>query len=795
MAMTPTLDLNLISLQRQEGKENPQHPGLFMASPPRKTARGRNSDLLIIYLTMSGNSPIDERSQEQILERLAQLFYKTQGSMTAALKTIAEQLNKFLLDRNLRSTSTGHQGVGLLTLAVLKDEKLTLGFCGPTHAYLVKADGTQHLHDPEISGRGLGLTRSINIRFFQTNIKPNDILVMSPQPPAAWKSETLQNIHGQGIDSLRRKLLAQVGPNLNAFVVYAQSGTGKLRLIKTQPAVQMVQQGSEQVDEAEKSRKEETSHIPPTSLSPVQITEKPAAAPKPTQVEKSKDDDLDFLMPFEETEETPEVYSAQTGQKPIEETEVKPEDLVEVKRESTDQQIEPPGKKEKKERAFSGLTNPIKAQVAKSISFLSTNFAVLGSYFTAVFRWFARLLLKLLKRILPDESIFSIPAGTMAFTAVAVAIVIATAGAVMYFQKGRAQQYQSFYEQAMASAETARGQLDPVELRTSWDTTLFYLNKADSYMVTYESNNLRQTALQALDELDYIYRLNFKPTFIGGLGSTANITRLAATHNELYIFNANGGTIFRATLTGNGYTIDSNFNCSPNPTIGEIVDVAILPQGNSLKANIMAMDIHGNLMLCSQSEPPRITSLAPPHTGWSTPTAFVLDNNHLYVLDPPKNAVWIYWNMDFTNPPHLYFGDSVPQMDDVIDMAVNRDDLYLLHNDGRTTTCKYSRLRESPTRCDDPAGYYDPRPGRQSGVYILDALFQQILYTPSPDSSIYMLDSNNLSVYHFSLRLNLQRQFRSTNTLGGDTATAFAVSPNRTLFLATGSQVYFSQMP
>jgi hypothetical protein len=795
MIMAPTLDLNLISLQRQDGKENPQHPGLYMASPPRKTARGRASDLLIIYLAVMGNSPIDERSQEQILERLAQLYYKTQGSVTAALKTTAEQVNKFLLDRNLRSTSTGHQGIGLLTLAVLKDEKLTMAFCGPTHAYLVQTDSTQHIHDPQTSGRGLGLTRSITIRFFQASIKPNDILVMSPQPPAAWKPETLQNIHGQGIESLRRKLLAQVGPNLNAFVAYAQKGEGKLRIIRTQPPVKMVQQSSEQADEVESEKPEKARQSPPVSPSHPPTVELPVTRAKTVPDEPLQNDELDFLMPFDESDKPQEVQSTPPVQEQQTKNEAAHKPLIAAGIEKTDPQTEAQSRTERRIRALPGFIMPVQAQFKKFSSFLETNFAILGSYFSAAFRWFARLLLHIMKRILPDESIFSIPAGTMAFTAVAVALVIATAGAVMYFQKGRAEQYQSFYEQALASAETARGQFDPVELRTGWDTTLFYLNKADSFMVTTEAIALRKTALQALDELDYIQRLNFRSTFVGGLGSSANVSRLAATHNELYIFNSNGGTIFRAVLTGNGYTIDSNFNCSPNPTFGDIADITLLPQGNQLKANVMAMDNHGNLMLCSQNEAPRITALAPPHTGWGAPAGLVLDHNHLYVLDPPKNAVWIYWNMDFTNPPHLYFGDSVPQMDDVVDLAVNRDDLYLLHSDGRTTTCKYSRLRESPTRCDDPASYSDPRPGRQNGIYILDAPFQQILYMPSPDSSIYMLDQNNLSVYHFSLRLNLQKQFRSANQLAGDTATAFAVSPNRTLFIATGSQVYYSQMP
>jgi hypothetical protein len=771
---------------------------------------------------------MDDQSLEKMLERVAQVYYKAPGSVTSALKTIAENLNKNLLDRNLHTTSTGRQGIGLLTLAVLREQRLTLAFCGPTHAYLVQDDQTQHIYDPQISGRGLGLTRSISIRFYQRletqrysrNVPQPTWLVDRSFPakhPRAGNRYPASPSAGSGRTGLKR--LCRLRPNR----------TGKLRLIRSQPAVQMVQPAGEGVVGVDKKKVEPAAKAASTLTPPTLQVEK-GEQPGPTHP-VVQNDELDFLMPFDipqktggaghpipaafstgsqeidpglkegETASTAEISTppAPKGETGIPTPAVHPEDKsfhpVVVEDPSFTSAAHEKAPKLKKPGVLRGVLPPIHSQLRKFSSYISAQFGILGSYIQAAFRWLARLLLNLLKRLLPDESIFSIPAGTMAFTAIAVAVVIATAGAVMYFQKGRAAQYQTFYEQAVASSETARGQFDPIELRTAWDTTIFYINKAETYKLTSEASALRQTAQQALDELDYIQRLSFKSTFVGGLGNTADVTRLAATHNELFMFNSNGSNILRASLTGNGYIIDSSFNCSPSPTISEIVDIAVLPQGNPLKASIMAMDVHGNLMLCAHGEAPKMTSLAPPNSGWESPTALVLDQNHLYVLDPPKNAVWIYWNMDFTSPPNLFFDEHVPQMDDVVDLAVNRDDLYLLHGDGRTTTCKYSRLRESPTRCDDPASYSDPRPGRQSGVNILDAHFQQILYSPSPDSSLYMLDPNNLAVYHFSLRLNLQRQFRSGNRLAGDTATAFAVSPNRTLFLATGNQVYYTQMP
>src|SRR4030042_462282 len=108
--MNSSLDLNLLSLARQGGNDQAELPDLYAVTPPRRTARGREADSLIIYLSMSGNSPLSTEAHTQLLQRLAEKFYKTTGSLTAALRTVVEALNLFLLDRNLRSTSVGRPG-------------------------------------------------------------------------------------------------------------------------------------------------------------------------------------------------------------------------------------------------------------------------------------------------------------------------------------------------------------------------------------------------------------------------------------------------------------------------------------------------------------------------------------------------------------------------------------------------------------------------------------------------------------------------------------------------------------
>ena len=135
--MNSSIDLNLLPIARQTGIEKTELPDMYAVTPPRRAARGRETDSLIIYLSMAGNSPLSPEAHTQLLQQLAQKFYKTAGSLTSAMRTVADALNLYLLDRNLRSTSVGRQGIGQLILVALRADTLYIAQCGNVHAFLV----------------------------------------------------------------------------------------------------------------------------------------------------------------------------------------------------------------------------------------------------------------------------------------------------------------------------------------------------------------------------------------------------------------------------------------------------------------------------------------------------------------------------------------------------------------------------------------------------------------------------------------------------------------------------------
>jgi hypothetical protein len=351
---------------------------------------------------------------------------------------------------------------------------------------------------------------------------------------------------------------------------------------------------------------------------------------------------------------------------------------------------------------------------------------------------FGKFVLFILRGILPDESIFRIPAATMAFIAIAAALIVATSGAYVYFERGRTAQHNALLAQAVQSAQAAAAQNDPIELRTGWELTLDYLDKADLYGTSPDSEKLRAQATQALDELDAIVRLSFTPALDSGLAESTQIVSMVAIDNDLYLLNGNGGNVLRLYLSGQGYEIDPNFECKANPNVGPLVDIAPLPKGGNLSASVLGMDANANFLFCINGDLPTASIPIPPQANWGKPLGFTLDAGNLYVLDPQTNAVWIFWNMNLIEQPRLFFGEQVPYMEDVIDLAVNQDELYLLHKDGRITTCNYSEFATAQTRCQDPAAFSDSRKGRpKSSDRIADAQFSQVLYAPPPDPSIY----------------------------------------------------------
>ncbi len=844
--MSPSLDINLLPLAREAGKDQSSLSGLLAAEPPRRQARGRTSDRLILYLTLAGNAPLSPGKQDQILERVAQAYYKTTGSVTAALRMVAETLNHYLLDRNLRNASSGRQAVGWLSLLALRGDQLYLAQSGPVHAFIITADQVKHLFDPQISGRGLGLSRTTPIRYSHAVLQPNDAVLLATQPSPTWSASTLAGIHGQGLEGMRRRLLHSSDVDLNAVLIQTRPGSGQIHRLRLktpdqpapeeQPArVEPESAGSTLVVQPLQAE----SDVPQETSAASESVAAPGAGQVPQVEAESKPGLEQEGTAAPGTGEVPPDLEedASPSEADLAEKEFTLQTAVGKEAAPTSMTPAPPGVEQPALAPRPARVDPARTAPAQAVPMTPTtdaaqasapgaaarrarnrpapnmSLAPIGGFLVGIGRpvgaGFARLvqgLGALLKRVLPDESLFTLPAGTMALIAILIPLLVVTMASVVYLQKGRAAQYDVLFNQAGQAASEAGSLSDLVTQRLAWQTALKYLDEAETYRITPESQALREQARTALDELNLIKRPDYQPAIIGGLPDVVKVTRLVLSDDDLYMLDGNSGNVLRGRVTNNlTFEIDRSFQCGPGiydgHVVGQLIDITPAPAGIKTGEVVLGMDTAGSALYCFTGDSPKTQPLARPVTApnWGSLVGFTLDpdQNNVFVLDPFDQAVWAFWGSDFTDGPTFFFGDEVPTLQDVIALTVDKEDLYLLHTDGHMTLCTYSSLAVSPTRCADPVLYMDTRPGQEGQVLTPETPFSQVLATQPPDPSLYVLEPGARAIYHFSLRtLTFHRQFVPGDQLPAGDATAFTVNQlQRILYLAIGNRVYQASMP
>jgi hypothetical protein len=799
--MNPSLDLNILPLSYRDGQEEANPVDLYAVMPPKRPAHGREHDSLILYLNMAGNAPLLPEQQVPLMERLAQKFYKTPGSVTAALRSLAEGLNLHLLERNLRISGGGKQGVGLFMVAVLRSDTLYLAHCGPVHSILVTPTETQVMHDPSGAGRGLGLSKTTQVRFYQARMQSGDYLVLAPRAPEGWLTSGLRHTPRLGIEGMRRHLLEQAGAEMSsgtisATLLQAHSGDGKLRLLKRKPGVpDMAHTGPVSASGAALPEAQPAPSMPTLAEAPTESisTETPPPPAAPAEA-----------VPSAGLRRISAPQPSGAGAVPVAAAGVAAEAAAQAAvsatpaaaRPSQPPKAQPAPKKPKKERRT----------LRKALAPLLAGMGAIGRAVGNTLDSAGRSLGRLGRSLLPDEGLLHLPPSAMLFIALAIPLVIATIGGVIYIRRGRAAQYQVYYDQAVIAAQNAAGQTEAAPQRASWELVLGALDSAEFYQVTPESEALRNQVQAALDDLDEIERLDFKPALDqGSLEEEFIIQRMVSNGSDLYLLDGVTGNVLRVVMSASGFEIDTAFKCGPSfgpLVVGPLVDIVALPLGiydEATEASILGIDAGGNLLFCMPdgTQPLAVQPALP--GNFTEATNVEVDGGDLYVLDPQSKAVWLYNRMEIDQLPRDFFGEDRPDdLVNAIDMAIDLDDLFLLHADGQVSKCIYSGLTESPTRCEEPYPYTDKRAGRESGEVMEETSFEEIYYSPPPGPAIYMLDPQPQAIYYFSPRLAMQSQYRPVSELPGGPATAFAInisSAQRLAFLAIGTQVYYAALP
>ena len=808
------LDINLSPLYRIQGQEPAEMPGVLALQPPKTAARGRENDRLIVYLALTGTAIITTTEYRKFADDVANVFYQTPRAVTSALRASADSLNKVLLERNMSPNNRGQYTLAWLALVAVRESQCIFSLCGPMQAYWFSTNGTRHFFDPSISGKGLGASQTINIHYAQTDLSANDMLLFCGRVPNAW-STPLEDAQPSSFDAMRRRLLSLTNEDLNSVLIQTTDGAGVINhlrgamVAKTETPVE--EPVKEEITQEEEPAPQPSTVDLPATNEPEQTPEGSAHLLQPSAYSIPPQDEEELPVPkpdtgplanlphktaprefpasiprakpktgteTQATEERPSAEKLEPKPESVQELEVKSEPIPEVKI--------PEGPRE---------PSPQAKQAAKTIVSFMQGFRTGSASLGERLRTF-------LPRLLPAEennppSLSS--EAFMAFTAILIPLIVVVVAWVVYWQYGRNEQYDVYYNQALQMKQQALSLSNPVEQRVAWENVLDNVSRAENHNITNDTLRLRTEAQANLDQLLGISRMQFNPAFSTKLG--IEVSRMAATENDLYLLNAANGEVLRAIPAGNGgFELDTTFNCKPGVgnTAGPLVDILALPITNIYGATVLGIDAGGNLLYCKPGETPQTGLLPAPDTNWGRITSVILDAGNLYVLDAPSRAVWVYIGKEaaFLDRPYFFFGQQTPTQD-VIDFLVSGDEMYLLHSDGRISNCTYSRVDTNASKCQDPVNKINPFPAYADKDLFMTAHFTQILFAAPPDPSLLLLDSDGQSVMRFAPRtLELQNQFQPTtgsaNPVPRNPVGAVAVSPDHVLYLAVNGQVYFA---
>lgn len=819
------LDLNLYPLHIKDSVEQAYLPGLHFSVSPKYAVRSRQGDQIILLITAINELVISQDRLRESLENAAAEYYKSSGTVTAGLKRCAEYLNDMVLEFNLKESSGGHQQSCMLNIAVIRENRVYIAHAGYTHSFVLNKNKTEHFFDPETSGRGIGLSRTTTLRFFLSELASDEYILFSPEPLATWTPANLAGSPSIALDYLRRRLLNQVSPNIRALLVQSVDGPGRVILqaplssksgfFVPQPANGTTTQPSQPAQTVTKDgRYVPAMAVPSTRPVPLeqQIEPKhdgvsPVAGQKtiikPLPVPSSDDleDDMEpgFLEGFKALSKEAVEKSKNLGNRLGKFTSrfKKPLSADGEIIDDTARQPRIPINTEPLRRSFVKLEKG--ASVAANITgkTLQRTAATMGGVVGGAVEY-----------ITPDGG-FRLPQislKALILISIIVPLVMVAAGSSIYFQRGRSAQFTQYYNQAEALAAQASSQKDPDDVRESWEQALALLDQAEKYGNNEKSKTLRQQAQDVLDDVEGIGRLDFASALPENLPAGTKITRMRATTTDLFMLDSSDGKILRALLTGRGFELDTSFKCAPGPygsyVVESFVDFAIMPKGNSLGAALAALDKNGNIVYCGSGTSATSMTLMPPDTGWGSIDKVAIDSGRLYVMDKNSNAIWVYIGSGgtFSESPELFFNKDIPELGDVSDFSINVNDLYMLHEDGHLTTCTYGAISGTATKCKDPAPFSIERPGvKNKPVIIPETAFSQIQYSAPPDPSIYLLDTEGVSIYHFSVKLAMMKQL---SVQAGDPQqllkrkpTAFTVNPAKVVFMAFDNKVYSAVSP
>ncbi len=844
--MSDRLDADTLFLHLAGGQALPDSPpGLAALSPPRKTARGRERDVLFLCLSLRARAPqaIPPERYTQLLDLAAATFYGSSGSVTAALRQALATVNHDLLEHNLKE---GQPMQGGLIGAVLRGAEFYAVQCGP--GFLIVAHQQQTVHFPNLPSRALGLSDALEAQYFHAEVHDGEYFLLTPAVPASWDDSILNGLGSLAtLTKVVDRLKAATPDSAVALIARLETG-GVSAPLKTaplgtpstiKPTLSIPAMGLPKLDFTSltaRLRPEKNViavDVAPSDLALPDISEPPQVVPPPSldnppPAAPPEPEPLIVSSPSVQPEPPlpPEPIGAQPVAQPSSASAASPE-APNAQPPVTDwssliQRAERFGGNEPVSNIpvieeipaiqRSAPETPPKPGVSEAArASFGRGFSSFGRALGVTLTEFNRSWRTLLARMLPEGTglqqggLFAVPASVQIVIAIVIPLVIVAIVALLYIQRGRAQQFDDTFIQAQVEIATARASANALAARPHWERALDWLAQAEELQpADPQVAQFRREAQTQLDQLDGVIRLDYQPLILGGLGREVSVKQILLVGRDVYVLDEKHNRVLRLAPAPNnaGYALDANFECASgtyggSTTIGPLLDLGLLPGPNVLGSDaIVALDTSGGLLFCAPDTKPLATYLPSPESGWIRPAALEIYADRLYILDPGASEVWQYLAAGgvFNQPPARYFVGVPYDLDNTVDFTIAGGDLFLLRKDGRVLGCTRAGVGQPPA-CTDALQFTDTREGRAPGDHLTDVTRPtRLTYDPPPEPSLYLVDADTAGVYQLSLKLSLVRQYRSRAPLGA-LVTAVAIDTAKQIFVGVGDNVYFAPRP
>ncbi len=817
-------DLYIYPFGYRKNEEYSDLTGYFVGNVHRKATRTRVEDIIVIRFT-----PFRKISEEEtkiinnMVSKAGDRYYKTKGPITTAAKNASENFNNDLNQLNIKNPGQAPI-LGAFHLIVLNKNDVYFVQTSGSTSYHITRTSVEKFEDRTHGVEGIGVGKSIRIRFFHSKIIESDRIILSSRPPISWTKEALLGDERLSISQLRRSLMQLSEDDFEAVIIQFRNGNGSVHQLKldsiefssseNEVGTQSSQDNTPDIviGETDDEIDDDSGNYFPPSKEPV--------------AERFEDKDQGIL-----TEEFPEEFS-NIGSEKIKSDQIKEGDqskFLEDHPHTSPELMQEAGHDEPQKGIFisgetwdSGISRQQKEPKKRIKQKKSNTFAIfllnirkfflnLNNQYRNLKNSFTKGLLKVIKpsakmKIQKDPD--SLSSLSMLMIAILVAVFVSAIGIAVYMQSGVGSQQVELIANANLLISDALDEPDFNNQILMYQEALRLVTESESYGKSESTTEIKIFIQGQLDNLQDVTRIDIQPTVFGGLDKRIQITRMGTNANgDVYALDSGTGRVIRLIATRPDYVIDTSFACGPGKfgdvVVDTLVDIEPVYYPNKINAALMGIDGRGNLLMCVPGSDPIAIELKRSDINWGEIKALAFNGYSLYVLDAGEKTRDIYRypanEYAFDLVPESLFSGNIPEnLVNSLDLSVNQEELFLVHDSGHLTRCNLNQLT-----CENNIGFGLIVDGktRENFSVLPGADLSQVSITLPPDPSIYFLDMGQQAIYHFSMALNLQQQIQPNpgsqgkNLDESSKLTAFAVNPNGIIHFAYGNLIYFGYLP